>query len=51
LDAITWKLNARPRKSSSWKAATELFLPEGALNTKAYWADKLGIINSIALGA
>jgi IS30 family transposase len=51
LDAITWKLNARPRKSLSWKAAAELFLPEGAFNTKAYWADKLGIINSIALGA
>lgn len=51
LDAITWKLNARPRKSLGWKAPAELFLPEGAFNTKAYWADKLGITNSIALGA
>ena len=50
LNAIAWKLNTRPRKSLDWKAPAELFLPEGTFDTKTYWADKLGITNSVALG-
>lgn len=44
LDAIALKLNTRPRKSLGWKCPAELFLPEGAFDFKAYWADKLNIV-------
>ncbi len=44
LDAIAMKLNTRPRKSLGWKCPAELFLPEGAFDFKAYWADKLNIV-------
>ena len=47
LDAIAHRLNVRPRKSLGWKCPAELFLPEGAFNFTAYWADKLA---PVALG-
>jgi transposase, IS30 family len=48
LDAIAHKLNVRPRKSLGWKCPAELFLPAGAFDFTAYWADKLA---PVALGA
>ena len=48
LDEIAHRLNVRPRKSLGWKCPAELFLPEGAFDFKAYWADKLKFV---ALGA
>ncbi len=44
LDDIAWKLNTRPRKSLNWKCLAEPFLPEGAFDFKAYWADKLNLV-------
>jgi IS30 family transposase len=38
LDQIAWQLNVRPRKSLSWKAPAELFLPEGAFDFVRYWS-------------
>jgi transposase, IS30 family len=38
----------RPRKSLGWKCPAELFLPAGAFDFTAYWADKLA---PVALGA
>jgi IS30 family transposase len=37
LDAISWKLNTRPRQTLGWKAPAELFLPEGAFDFVKYW--------------
>ena len=48
LDELAHRLNVRPRKSLGWKCPAELFLPEGAFDFRAYWADKL---KSVALGA
>ena len=47
LDEVAHRLNVRPRKSLGWKCPAELFLPEGAFDFKAYWADKL---KPVALG-
>ena len=48
LDEVAHRLNVRPRKSLGWKCPAELFLPEGAFDFRAYWADKLKFV---ALGA
>ena len=48
LDAIAFHHNAKPRKCFQWKSPAEMFLPEGAFNTTAYWSK---IVNSVALGA
>lgn len=50
LDAIAFKLNARPRKSLGWKCPAELFLPEGEFDFQAYWASQLKL-PTVALGA
>nr|WP_176582334.1 hypothetical protein [Mariprofundus erugo] len=44
MDDIAWKLNTRPRKSLGWKCPAELFLPEGAFDFNAYWANKLNLV-------
>jgi IS30 family transposase len=49
LDAIAFKLNARPRKSLGWRCPAELFLPAGAFDFKAYWAKQLKL-PCVALG-
>ena len=49
LDGISFKLNARPRKSLGWKCPAELFLPEGEFDFKAYWAKQLKL-PAVALG-
>ncbi|MEO6016043.1 MAG: IS30 family transposase [Polaromonas sp.] len=48
LDEIAHRLNARPRRSLGGRCPAELFLPDGAFDFKAYWADKL---KPVALGA
>ena len=45
---VAHRLNVRPRKSLGWKCPAELFLPEGAFDFMAYWADQLKFV---ALGA
>ena len=49
LDVIAHRLNVRPRKSLGWKCPAELFLPEGAFDFRAYWADALKL-SPVALG-
>jgi transposase, IS30 family len=47
LDDIAWRMNTRPRKTLSWKAPAELFLPEGAFDFVKYWSAPP---QSVALG-
>jgi IS30 family transposase len=44
LDDIAWQINTRPRKSLGWRAPAELFLPERAFDTIAYWREQLNVV-------